>query len=101
MLTHSVRTVISTTNDERDGRAGLPEAATADPLGSAPGGGVQRWSAATHGQHALGVLERPRSVLLDRAWSYPPATCLTGLRVVALPVGGGMFVCPLCGLRTT
>jgi hypothetical protein len=82
MLTHSVRTVISTTNDERDGRA-------------------LRWSAATHGQHAGGVSGRPRSVLLDRAWSYAPATCPTGLRVVALPVGGGMSVCPLCGLRTT
>jgi len=101
MLTHSVRTVISTTNDERDGRAGLPETAPADPLGSVPGGGALQWSTATHGQHAGGVLKRPRSVLLDRAWSYTPATCLAGLRVVALPVGGGVFVCPLCGLRTT
>lgn len=101
MPTHSVRTVISTTNDERGGRAGPPETASADPLGSSPGGGVLRWSVATHGQHAGGVLERPRPVLLDRTWSYAPATCLTGFRVVALPVGGGMFVCSLCGLRTT
>jgi hypothetical protein len=25
---------------------------------------------------------------------------MTGVRVVALRVGNGVFVCPLCGLRT-
>lgn len=59
------------------------------------------WSAPTHTQHAGKPIDRPRPVLLDHAWPYEPASCMTGIRVVALRVADGAFVCPLCGLRTS
>jgi hypothetical protein len=59
------------------------------------------WSAPTHTQHAGKPLDRPRATLLDREWPYEPAYCMTGIRVVALRVADGAYVCPLCGLRTS
>jgi hypothetical protein len=85
------------TTDEHHERPGLAHAGTTR---SAHDGVTRRWSAPTYRQHAGKTLESPRSVLLDRAWAYEPASCMTGVRVVALRVGNGVFVCPLCGLRT-
>jgi hypothetical protein len=51
--------------------------------------------------HAGEPLDHARAVLLDRTWFYEPASCPPRLRVKALPVDDGMFVCPLCGLRTS
>lgn len=59
------------------------------------------WSAATHAQHAGRPLDRPRPVLLGRTWSYEPASCMTGVLVIALRTADGAFVCPLCGLQTS
>ncbi|MGI5128429.1 hypothetical protein ACQEVB_16580 [Pseudonocardia sp. CA-107938] len=59
------------------------------------------WSAPVHLAHAGRTFTRPRPVLLDRAWPYEPESCLTGVRVVALRVADGTFVCPLCGVLTT
>jgi hypothetical protein len=85
------------TTDEHQERPGLAHAGTTR---SAQEVVTLRWSAPTYVQHAGKTLESPRSVLLDRAWAYEPASCMTGVRVVALRVGNGVFVCPLCGLRT-
>jgi len=79
----------------------LPQVGRADVPGTARYEAPLLWSAATYLRHAGRTLDGgPRSVLLGRAWSYEPASCLTGLRVVALRVADGVFVCPLCGLRT-
>ena len=59
------------------------------------------WSAPTHTQHAEKPLGSARPVLLDRPWPYEPASCPTGFRVVAQRVAADVFVCPLCGLRTS
>jgi hypothetical protein len=85
------------TTDEHHERPGLPHAG---PTRNTHDGVPLRWSEPTYRQHAGKTLESPRSVLLDRAWAYEPASCMTGVRVVALRVGNGVFVCPLCGLRT-
>jgi hypothetical protein len=85
------------TTDEHHEHPGLPHAGTTR---NAHDGVPLRWSAPTYRQHAGKTLASPRSVLLDRAWAYEPASCMTGVRVVALRVGNGVFVCPLCGLRT-
>jgi hypothetical protein len=68
---------------------------------AADGPPALRWSAPTHIQHAGMPLNRPHAALLDRAWPYEPASCMTGVRAVALRVADGAFVCPLCGLRTS
>ena len=68
---------------------------------AADGVPLPAWSAPTHAQHAGRKLDRPSPVLLDREWPYEPASCMTGVRVVALRVTDGAFVCPLCGLRTS
>ena len=85
------------TTDEHHERPGLPPTETTK---SAHEGVPLSWSAPTYRQHAGKALTSPRSVLLGRAWAYEPASCMTGVRVVALRVGNGVFVCPLCGLRT-
>jgi hypothetical protein len=85
------------TTDEHHERPGLPHSGTTR---NAHEGVPLRWSEPSYRQHAGKTLDGPRSVLLDRAWTYEPASCMTGVRVVALRVGNGVFVCPLCGLRT-
>jgi hypothetical protein len=85
------------TTEEHHERPGPLDAGT---TGNAHEGVPLRWSAPTYRQHAGRTLDGPRSVLLDRAWAYEPASCMTGVRVIALRVGDGVFVCPLCGLRT-
>jgi hypothetical protein len=88
------------TTDEHHERPGLPHAGPTGTPRDAHDGVPLRWSAPTYRRHAGKTLERPRPVLLGRAWAYEPASCMTGVRVVALRVGDGVFVCPLCGLRT-
>lgn len=82
---------------ERPGPPSAPDATTGGHDHEPP----LRWSAPTHRQHAGSALDHPRSVLLGQEWAYEPASCMTGVRVVALHVGNGTFVCPLCGLRTS
>jgi len=90
------------TTEHHPERSGLTQAGRADAAGTVHHEAPLPWSAATHLQHAGRTLDSgPRSVLLSRTWSYEPASCLTGLRVVALRVADGVFVCPLCGLRTS
>ena len=89
------------TTDRRQERAGLPRAGPTDAKGTRRGEVRLRWSEPTHSQHAGRALDAPRPVLLDRAWPYEPTSCVTGVRVVALRVADGSFVCHLCGLRTS
>ncbi|GAA5135485.1 hypothetical protein [Pseudonocardia adelaidensis] len=84
------------TTDDHHERPGLRDTGTRYLHDGVP----LRWSAAIYRRHAGKTLDGPRPVLLDRAWAYEPASCMTGVRVVALRVGNGVFVCPLCGLRT-
>jgi hypothetical protein len=88
------------TTDEHHERPGLPHAEPTGPTRDAHDDVALRWSAPTYRRHAGRTLDSPRSVLLDRDWTYEPASCMTGVRVVALRVGDGVFVCPLCGLGT-
>jgi hypothetical protein len=90
------------TTDHPHERPGLTRAGCAATTGTGDHAAPLSWSAPAHLQHAGRTLDGgPRSVLLGRAWSYEPASCPTGLRVVALRVTDGVFVCPLCGLRTS
>lgn len=90
------------TTDHQRERPDLPRAGRSDATAAARDEASLLWSAATHPRHAGRVLDGgPRSVLLGRTWSYEPASCLTGVRVIALRVADGTFVCPLCGLRTS
>ena len=90
------------TTEHHHERSGLQQVGHTDATGTARHEAPPLWSAPTHLRHAGRTLDGgPRSVLLDRTWSYEPASCLTGLRVVALRVADGVFVCPLCGLRTS
>jgi hypothetical protein len=90
-----------TTEDHHE-RSDLTQAGRTDAPRAARHEAPLPWSAASHLQHAGRTLDGgPRSVLLDRTWSFEPASCLTGVRVVALRIADGVFVCPLCGLRTS
>lgn len=70
-----------------------------------------RWSAQLYRTHRGERLPAPAPVLLgqqrrggdevwraDERYAYTPEKCLTGVRLRLLPLGGGVFVCPLCGL---
>jgi hypothetical protein len=62
-----------------------------------------RWSEQLYSEHHGRPLpDGPAPVLLRDPplgkFGYTPATCPTGFNVRLLPVGGGVFVCPLCGL---
>jgi hypothetical protein len=58
-----------------------------------------RWSEQLYSEHrGRPLADGPAPVLLGQSFGYTPGTCPTGFNVRLLPVGGGVFVCPLCGL---
>lgn len=72
-----------------------------DPRTEWPAG--MRWSEQLYSEHHGEPLREQAPVLLEDSrggggFSFTPATCLTGLTLRLLPVGNGVFVCPLCGL---
>lgn len=72
------------------------------PVSAPEGASSVRWGPSIHRRHAdRPTFPMPRPVSLDREWDIEPESCLTGFRVIALRAADGVFVCPLCGLRTT
>lgn len=57
-----------------------------------------RWSGQLYRWHRGVRLAASAPVLLEERFSYTPDACLRGFNVRLLPIGGGVFVCPLCGL---